>query len=531
MSILLGGDGLTAVLPDGTPLFTDLHFHFDTARTGLIGRNGAGKSTLLRMLAGQIPPTAGQVVASGRVTLLEQDAGPAAYCTVADAFGVRDLAARYQRVMQGDGTPEDLDRLAGHWDLHERIEAALTAVGMDGLELGHPYGLLSGGEQTRVRFARLLYEQPDIALLDEPTNHLDRTGRRFVLDWMESWKGGLVVASHDRELLDTMYQVALLDERGLHLYGGNYTFYEEQSALERAAAEQALQHARNSLGKAREQAQRARERQEQRQASGKRSARRTGVGKMAIGAMRRHAENSSGKLKDRHADKVAGAAEAVQLAKESVLEEGQIAVDLSFTAVPARKRMVDVRHVNVRFSGADLWPEPLTITVTGPERVALKGRNGSGKSTLLRLIDETLTPSTGEVVVGARRVAMLDQQVALLDPDRTLLENAARLAPARPEQEVRLLLNRFLFDRLTVDKKVRVLSGGERMRAGLCGLLCQDQAPDLLLLDEPTNNLDLNSVQKLASVLNRYQGALIVVSHDERFLKDVGVSRTVELEG
>jgi ATPase subunit of ABC transporter with duplicated ATPase domains len=532
MSRSLGGTDLTYHHPDGTPLFEGLDFSLAAERTGLIGRNGAGKSTLLFLLAGRLAPTRGSVIRSGRVVLLEQDAHGQFHDTVAAALGVGDLAAAYERVLAGRGAPQDLARLDGHWDLYDRIEKALDLVGLGALEPLRLYRTLSGGEQARLRFARLLLDRPDAVLLDEPTNHLDREGRAFVHGWIETWTGGLFVASHDRALLEQMEQIALLDPHGLHFYGGSYSFYREQIAIERAAAERNLLEARKEHRLAREQAQRVRERQDQRRAAGKRAGRRSGIGKMAAGNLQRASEASAARLDDRHARKVETAAEAVREARDPVVADRSMSIDLSFTRVPTRRRLVVLRGVNIRFPGevTDLWSMPVNLTISGPERVVLAGANGTGKSTLLRLVEGALAATSGRREAGARSIALLDQHVSDLDLEASLLENARRAAPERPEHEIRLLLARFLFDQDVVGNPAGALSGGERVRAGLACLLCRDQAPDLLLLDEPTNNLDLPSLEEITAVLNAYRGALLVVSHDETFLEAIGVTRRMNLD-
>jgi ATPase subunit of ABC transporter with duplicated ATPase domains len=383
----------------------------------------------------------------------------------------------------------------------------------------------------RVRIAGLLVQEPDFLLLDEPTNHLDYSARLFVYELIRSWKKGLVVVSHDRTLLSFVDQIAELGAQGLRFYGGDFQFYKHQRAAEKEAAEQSLATAKLKLKKAQTTARRTVERQQKRSASGHKHAAKTGISLMFAGNMKRKAENSASKLQGRHQKKIEDASRALQLAREGSPPDNHIIVDLEQPTVPAGKRMVELSKVNYRYAGAErfLWSTALDITITGAERVCLDGPNGSGKSTLIDLICGRKTPSAGVAKVATQRIGFIDQSVDLLDPALSVLDNLKQAAQARPEHELRILLGRFLFQKDAVLKTTSVLSGGERVRGALACLLGADQAPEILILDEPTNNLDLASVEAVASALGNYRGTLIVVSHDREFLEEIGVQRRIEL--
>ena len=196
--------------------------------------------------------------------------------------------------------------------------------------------------------------------------------------------------------------------------------------------------------------------------------------------------------------------------------------------MPPRKRIVDAEGLNVRLPGGWLWATPLSFHVVGPERIRLRGGNGAGKSTLFALLAGR-APEAGTLRVGAARVALLDQDAAVLGSEGTLAGTLRRLAPTRPEHERRLLVGRFGFVQEAAEKPVAALSGGERIRAGLAALLASEQAPELLLLDEPSNHLDLAGLEAVAAALRAYRGALLLVTHDEEFARDVEVERELAL--
>jgi len=519
-------------LPDGRFLFNNLTFSFSACRAGLVGANGIGKTTLLEILAGAREPSVGAVNRRGRVSYLPQQARFGASATVAEALNLADQIAALGRVERGEGTPGDFDLIADRWDLRERIEQVFSKMGAPGGALDRRVESLSGGESTRVRVAGLLLEEPDFLILDEPTNHLDMAARDSVYELIASWKKGLIVVSHDLRLLALLDQVAELNANGLKLYGGGYGFYRQRRDVERNAAEETLQGARQRLKEAKLTAQCAAERQQRKQSHGRRNILKRSLPPIVAGGLSRAAENTAARLKDRHQQKVDHAKQEVEVARKNLPIELQIAVDLERSKVPPSKRMIELVGINYMWPDAarPLWDKPLSFEVIGPERIWLNGANGTGKSTLIDLICGAKIPIEGTVRVGAERIGLLDQLVSALDDSLTVLENLRRAAPLRPESELRTLLGRFLFIRDAALKPASVLSGGERMRAGLACLLGADQSPEILIADEPTNNLDLPSVEELVSALRGFGGALIVVSHDAAFVEEIGVGRVIDLD-
>ena len=503
MTFSLSAEGVSYALPEGTLLLRSIDFRLARGVTGLVGPNGVGKSTLLDLLAGRRSPSGGRIVRRGAVAYLPQGVALPADETAAGLVGAHAFPG---------------------W----RLDAVLSRFGLDGLDLARAAATLSGGEATRLRLARLLLEEPETVLLDEPTNHLDEVARGAVHAFVSSFRGAVLVATHDRGLLALASRVADLRPSGLRLYGGGWSAYLDALRVERAAAGQAVRSAEQLLEATRRAAREALERQARRSAAGRRETGRGGLPRIIAGTRKRTAQVTAGRLKGLHEDRVEAARNALAVARSETPDDPSITVDLEATRVPARKRLVEARGINVRLPGGWLWESPFSFEVVGPERIWLRGANGSGKSTLLSLLSGRF-PDTGTLRLGAARVARLDQDAALLGRSGSVAEAVRRLAPERAEHQRRVLLGRFGFVQEAADKPVAAVSGGERIRAGLATLLAAEQAPELLLLDEPSNHLDLPGLEAVASALRAYRGALLLVTHDAGFALDVEVTRQLRL--
>jgi ATPase subunit of ABC transporter with duplicated ATPase domains len=248
------------------------------------------------------------------------------------------------------------------------------------------------------------------------------------------------------------------------------------------------------------------------------------VPKILANELKRQAQVSAGKLRTGHADRLDEAKERLAAAEEAVRDDDEIRIDLPATAVPSGRGVLALRGVEVRYGAR------AEVLVRGPERIALVGPNGAGKTTLLRTITGEFPAVSGEVKVSVP-VRYLPQRLDILDPGLTIVQNVARAAPAATENQIRAQLARFLFRGRRADQQAGTLSGGELFRATLASLLLAEPAPQLLLLDEPTNNLDMAGVRQLSGALRSYRGALIVASHDVPFLRELGLTRWLRLDG
>ena len=502
---------LTFAWPDGATPIDHVSGAFGAGRTGLVGLNGAGKSTLLRLVAGLLRPASGSVAVTGVVDYLPQRLTLDTHLTVADLLGVRAAVDAVRAIESGDVRPELFDAVGDDWDAEERARAALAALDLPD-DVDRPVGTLSGGEAVLTAVTGVRLRGADVALLDEPSNNLDGAARERLHEVVRTWKGALVVVSHDRELLELVDDTAELRTGSLTTYGGTYSAYEAALAAEQDAARRALRDAEATLRKEKAERIKLAERIAHSERRGRQDVADARYVKAAINDRRNSAEKSQAARRGQANAKEEAARAAVDAAERAVRDDDRIVVDLPDPGVGSGRRLAVLRG-----------PGGGEHVVQGPERVALTGANGSGKTTLL----EKLVGGDGLLT---DRVAYLPQRLDLLDDDDTVLDAVRAGAPEVPPGVLRGRLARFLVRGDAVDRPVATLSGGERFRVTLARLLLADPPAQLLVLDEPTNNLDLASTDRLVEALAGYRGALLVVSHDRAFLDRLGLDAEVAIE-
>ena len=526
MSSFLTLDSICLATPEGQPLFDNLTLSLGNEAVGLVGRNGCGKSTLLAAIAGQVQPTAGKISTTGRIGVLQQRFDENQ--TVAEALGIDLALTRLARITAGKGSAEDFN--LADWSLETRLDKALASTGLAGTDTGRRIASFSGGERTRIGLARLLMEEPNLILLDEPTNNLDADGRAAVQHLIESWPGGLLIASHDRALLERMDRIVELTPVGCTVFGGGWTEFETTRKAARARAKAAAESAASNLKATERKTQQARERQERSDARGRAVRARGDQPKVLLDARADRAD-ATGARGQTLANRQLGEAQAALNEADAQLERvTPLTIELPPSGLPATRQVLTLRDVTMAFGARQLFG-PLSLDIRGPQRLAICGPNGSGKSTLFRLMTGDLSPSSGEITLHTDRMTLLDQHSAALDPALSLIGNMKRLVPGLNDNEARAQLARFAFRADDALKMTGTLSGGERLRAALAAAFAAPEPPELLLLDEPTNHLDMDAVSLLETALQSYDGALLAISHDERFLEAIGIEARIDLSG
>jgi ATPase subunit of ABC transporter with duplicated ATPase domains len=520
---LLALHGLDIALPDGRILFNDIHDTFGAELVALIGANGSGKSSLGRVIAGLAEPLRGRVERPVPVRHVEQQTGPLQAASLAELAGLAAPLDALRRLAAGDARDQDFDLIGERWDLEARWQAMLDQAG---LHASMTPASLSGGQRTLLALIGAFCSEAGFLVLDEPSNHLDRERRRFLIEQMQAWRAGgrgLLLISHDRELLAHADRTLEVHARGLRRYGGGWSLVEAQRGAELAAAASRLERARVERNHLETAMRIEAERAARRSARGARAKAAGGQPKIVLNALPQRAQQTDGARAERHAqlrqdlrDGVSDAYNALDGALERPsfpmldlrIPDGQAAVAMEALVAPWGPR------------------QPLDWGVHGAARIAIRGPNGCGKSTLLRVIAGEIAPVSGRC--RALPSVLLDQHLAMLDPARSLLDQLRSIATRHDEGRLRQYL---ALAGLKPDRVLRPsgsLSGGERMRGALLCAVLREPAPRLLLLDEPTNHLDLHGVEALEAMLASWPGALVVVSHDERFLEELGLTHRLD---
>jgi ATPase subunit of ABC transporter with duplicated ATPase domains len=326
--------------------------------------------------------------------------------------------------------------------------------------------------------------------------------------------------------------VVELSKRGLTTYGGNYDFYAEQKILETDALNQDLKSKERALRKAKEIKKESLERQQKLDARGKKKQEKAGLPTISMNTFRNNAEKSTSRMKGVHEEKVEVISQELNQLRKELPDMDKMRMGFDNSALHKGKTLITAKELNFGHGDQLLWRLALNFQIVSGERVVIKGPNGSGKTTLIKMILGELQPRSGTIDRAGVKAIYIDQDYSLIDNKLTVYEQAEQFnSGALQGHEIKIRLNRFLFTKEFWDKPCKDLSGGEKMRLMLCCLTIDNKVPDMIVLDEPTNNLDIQNIEILTAAINEYKGTLIVVSHDEHFLKEVNVTNSIYIAG
>lgn len=472
-------------------------------RIGLIGYNGTGKSTLLKVLVGEYTPSKGTVEKSKETTigylhqdLLSFDTNENITEVALSAFErVRELEKEIERLgheleknsesetllIQYTDALHELDVLDGY-NIHHKAEEVLHGLGFSNEDLIRPYKEFSGGWRMRVLLAKMILQQPDVLLMDEPTNHLDLPSIEWLEKYLLHYKGSVVIVSHDKFFLNRMVnKIVELYQQQLHIYTGDYEFYEQEKMIRIDMQQKAFENQQDYI------------RQQER-------------------FIERFKAKAS---KAAQAQSVQKRLDKIDKIEDVKLERPDLRINFQLDKVPG-KVLVELKHVSKSFGQIKILEDAIAEIERG-DKIALIGANGKGKSTVLRMIAGTES-FEGERVWGhnVEESFYAQHQLEALGLNNNILEELQSCGSKKTDVELRALLGAFLFSGDDVDKKVKVLSGGEKARVALAKTIVSKA--NFLILDEPTNHLDMHSVELLAAALNKYEGSIVFVSHDRYFI-------------
>lgn len=528
MSIIL--HGVAFRYANQQPLFEGVNLSVASGeKVSVIGNNGTGKSTLLKLITGALNSSSGSIHGTSTPYYIPQQIGITGI-PVSQALGVSNKIEALRAICGGSDRCEHYDTLADDWEIESRCRTALDFWGLSTTTLTTPIDSLSGGEKTKLFLAGLSIHHPAIILLDEPTNHLDDTNRQNLYDLIANSRATILIVSHDITLLNQLDKTYELSPKGLKLYGGNYDFYKAQKSREEQALHQQIDAEESALQSARKKAREIKERQEKRVSRGAKAT--DGIPRIILKGRQDKGENTSAKLSDKHANIIDRSQQKIAILRQRRDAACELKIDFENTSLHGGKRLIAAVDINFGYHKEKLlWPHTLNIEIRSGERIQLKGDNGSGKTTLLKLLVGELQPTAGQVIKTDFSFICLDQEYSHVRTTRTVVGLAQQYNHHNLlDHEIKLRLHRALFPKETWDKPCNVLSGGEKMRLYLCCLMISNYVPDLFILDEPTNNLDLLSLEILTTTIKNYQGTLLVISHDKRFIEEIDITKTIELK-
>ncbi|MFV0330571.1 MAG: ABC-F family ATP-binding cassette domain-containing protein [Dysgonomonas sp.] len=531
MSIII--KQITYIHPDRESLFQNISFSLAKGqKVALIGNNGTGKSTLLRIIAGNLQAASGEIIYQEHPYYIPQHFGQYDKMTVAEALHIDKKIVALNDILKGNASAENFSLLNDEWDIEDRATAALSKWNLDHITLFQRMDSLSGGEKTKVFLSGIYIHNPSVILFDEPSNHLDKESRKQLYELMQNSNATIIVVSHDRTLLNLLDLTYELSADKVEVYGGNYEFYKQQKEEKMYALQAQFEEKQKELRKARNIAREVAEKKQRRDVRGKKKAIKEGIPRIMMNTIRNKAETSTAKLNDMHTNKMDGIVADIKQIKQQLPDKKDLKMDFEDMSLHSGKILITAKGVNFGYSDKVLWQEALEFQIRSGDRLVISGQNGAGKTTLLKLILGQLEPTKGTISRAHFRYLYIDQDYSLIDNGLTVFDQVQQFNSRKlTDDELRVILHRFLFTYEMWNKTCDKLSGGEKMRLIFCCMQIDDNAPDMFILDEPANNLDIQSLEIVTNSIRDYKGTLLIISHDAYFIKEVEVDKEIILAG
>ncbi len=508
---------------NGEMLFQQLSCSMVKNRVGLVGRNGVGKSIFASILTGEQQPTSGTITLPKSFAVYRQQPSQLLFgeLSIVQFLGKENVLEAIKQIELGDYSQHWFDVIGEQWDLSVQLTQQLKELGLP-LDPDFPCAQLSGGQLARLQLWQLFESDVELLILDEPSNHLDTQAKLWLLESMRAFKGAILLISHDRMLLREMDEIWELSGLGLQVFGGNYDVYFEQKSAELQAVERQLASVEKQQKKLEMQAQRNREKADQRAAQGIKL-RKDGSqpkvlldGKKDKATARASNRNKNEQLRQAHLqDK-----EQSLKARKEQLKGQKLYLEDSSSRL---RKVISILEGVLPFG----CRKPISLQLNANDKIHLLGKNGCGKSTLLKTLLGEFSLQKGELQINTS-LYYLDQQFGVIRPELSILDNLIHQCRGIKEIDGRTLLAGIGFRRDSVFRLGSMLSGGEKMKLAMLIVSHQPEQP-FLLLDEPDNHLDLDSKVMLARALHSYRGGFILVSHDDDFASESGVKCLVTL--
>lgn len=530
MSMLI--KSVSYIHPDREILFQYISFSLAKGqKAALVGKNGTGKSTLLQIIAGQLPASTGEVMLTGKHWYVPQHLGQYDTCSIAQSLGIEQKLNAYEAILEGDASAENFAALNDDWTIEERVQNTFAYWHLQHLSLRQPMHLLSGGEKTKVFLAGIRIHEPDIILLDEPSNHLDAESREWLYEFIKKSKETILLVSHDRTLLNLLDLTLELTQQGIEAFGGNYAFYQAQKEEKLEALEAQLDEKEKSLKQTQQRARELAEQRQKQEVRGKMHGQKQNLPKIVAGNLKSKAEVSTAKVKDIQQEKMSELSDNLRQIRTQIQEQQVLKIDLKKSDLHKGKILVDANEINYGYQDTLLWQRPLSFQIRSGDRIRIEGNNGTGKTTLLKLITGVSEPLAGEIYRADFNYLYIDQNYSIINNQLTVFEQTQYFNERHlPEHELKMLLHYHQFPRGIWDRKCAGLSGGEQMKLLLCCLAISNNMPDMLIVDEPTNNLDVYSQEVLTQAIKGFNGTLLVISHDQHFVEEIGLEERIVLQ-